>query len=163
MSLSKKRQSSGFRSWQLLSIPFLLFLLLPIAQLLFRIVPGEFIESIQSRVVLQAIGLSLKTTLITVVATIVFGTPVAYLLTHRNLRLARFADTLVDLPTVLPPAVAGLALLMIFGRMGWIGQILNLGGIQIPFTTTAVVLGPDVYRSTLLYSFHHYGIFIDWM
>lgn len=125
-SITKKKRSG---LWQILSYPFLLFIFLPIIQLIFKVVPENFIESIQSRMVIQAIELSLKTTLITVVATVIFGTPVAYLLHHRNLKLAKFADTLVDLPTVLPPAVAGLALLMTFGRMGWIGKILNLGGI----------------------------------
>jgi len=152
-SITKKKRSG---LWQILSYPFLLFIFLPIIQLIFKVVPENFIESIQSRMVIQAIELSLKTTLITVVATVIFGTPVAYLLHHRNLKLAKFADTLVDLPTVLPPAVAGLALLMTFGRMGWIGKILNLGGIQIPFTTAAVVLAqmfiaaPYYIRSTTM-------------
>ncbi len=89
---------------------------------------------------IKAIQLSLGTSLVTVAATIVFGTPVAYLLHHRKLRLAKFVDTLVDLPTVLPPAVAGLALLLAFGRSGLVGSWLNLVGISIPFTTTAVIM-----------------------
>ncbi len=142
--------------WQTLAVPFLLFLLLPILQLFFKIDPNEFIASIQSREVVQAVWLSIRTTIISVAGTILLGTPVAYLLHHHKLWLAKFADTLVDLPTVLPPAVAGLALLMVFGRMGWIGKIINLVDIQIPFTTTAVVLSqmfvasPYYIRSTTM-------------
>lgn len=142
--------------WQVMALPFLLFISLPILQLFFKIDPSEFVASIQTREVVQAIYLSLRTTLVSVVMTIFFGTPVAYLLHHRKLWLARFADTLIDLPTVLPPAVAGLALLLVFGRMGWIGKILNLAGIQIPFTTAAVVLAqtfiaaPYYIRSTTM-------------
>lgn len=133
----KRRRRFG---WQALSIPFVLFLIIPILQIFFRITPESFWASIQTDQVLKAIRLSLVTSLTTVAATIVFGTPVAYLLHHRNLRLSKAVDTLVDLPTVLPPAVAGLALLFAFGRTGWIGSWLNLFGISIPFTTTAVVL-----------------------
>jgi molybdate transport system permease protein len=142
--------------WQILALPFILFLLLPILQLFFKIEPRQFIENIQSREVLQAIWISLKTTLVSVAATILLGTPVAYLLHHPKLRLAKIADTLVDIPTVLPPAVAGLALLLVFGRMGWVGKILNLVDIQIPYTAAAVVLAqlfvasPYYIRSTTL-------------
>jgi molybdate transport system permease protein len=143
-------------SWQILSIPFLLFILIPIVQLFFKITPESFIQQIQSHEVLQAIRLSLLTTFITVIVTIFFGTPVAYLIHHRNLRIARWTDALVDLPTVLPPAVAGLALLLAFGRAGWIGKGLTLLGIQIPFTTAAVVMAqmfiasPYYIRSTAM-------------
>lgn len=155
----KRRSKQRFLrrlGWEALAVPFLLFLALPVLQLFFKIEPTEFIASIQTREVLQAIWLSLKTTLITVVLTIVFGTPVAYLLHHRKLRLAKIADLLVDLPTVLPPAVVGLALLLVFGRMGWIGKVLNLAGIQIPYSTAAVVLAqmfiasPYYIRSTTM-------------
>lgn len=139
-----------------MAIPFMLFILLPILQLFFKIKPEQFFASLMSEGVLDAIYLSLRTTLITVVMTILFGTPVAYLLHHPKLKMARWADALVDLPTVLPPAVAGLALLMVFGRMGWIGKYLNLLGIQIPFTSTAVVMAqmfiaaPYYIRSTTM-------------
>jgi molybdate transport system permease protein len=139
-----------------MAIPFMLFILLPILQLFFKIEPEQFFASLMSEGVLDAIYLSLRTTLITVVMTILFGTPVAYLLHHPKLKMARWADALVDLPTVLPPAVAGLALLMVFGRMGWIGKYLNLLGIQIPFTSTAVVMAqmfiaaPYYIRSTTM-------------
>ncbi len=156
--MKHRTRERSFRrlGWQILALPFLLFIALPVLQLFFKIEPADFIASIQTREVLQAIWLSLRTTLITVVMTILFGTPVAYVLHHRKMRLAKIADILVDLPTVLPPAVAGLALLLVFGRMGWIGKILNLGGIQIPYSTAAVVMAqmfiaaPYYIRSTTM-------------
>jgi ABC-type molybdate transport system permease subunit len=69
-----------------------------------------------------------------------FGTPIAYLLARRRFRGAVLLDTLIDLPMVLPPTVAGVALLMAFGRRGILSSWLDVVGIQIGFTTLAVVL-----------------------
>ncbi|MDQ3226736.1 MAG: ABC transporter permease, partial [Chloroflexota bacterium] len=66
--------------------------------------------------------------------------PLAYLLARRSFRGSRLIDVLVDLPIILPPAVAGIALLMAFGRYGLVGRWLNDAGITVGFTTTAVVL-----------------------
>jgi len=90
--------------------------------------------------VLQAMRLSLMTSISTVVLTIIFGTPVAYLISRRRTTFVRFVDTLIDLPTVLPPAVAGVALLMAFGRRGLIGAWLFSIGVTIPFTPLAVIM-----------------------
>ena len=68
------------------------------------------------------------------------GTPVAYLLAQRRFRFLRLLDALMDLPTVLPPSVAGVALLMAFGRRGLFGPLLLEWGISLPFTTAAVVI-----------------------
>jgi molybdate transport system permease protein len=88
----------------------------------------------------QAIGMSLQTSLITVALTVIFGSPLAYLLARRSFRFKRLVEALVDLPIVLPPAVAGVALLIAFGRHGILGETLDLWGIQIAFTPLAVVL-----------------------
>ena len=80
------------------------------------------------------------TSISTVVLTIIFGTPVAYLISRRRTTFVRFVDTLIDLPTVLPPAVAGVALLMAFGRRGLIGAWLFSIGVTIPFTPVAVIM-----------------------
>jgi molybdate transport system permease protein len=80
------------------------------------------------------------TTSITLVVTLVFGTPVAYLLARYNFPFRRAVDTLLDLPTVLPPSVAGVALLMAFGRRGLVGEWLEIWGLHIAFTQVAVVL-----------------------
>jgi molybdate transport system permease protein len=88
----------------------------------------------------QALTLSLVTSTIALGLTILLGTPLAYLLARRRFPGARLVDTLVDLPIVLPPAVAGLALLMAFGRRGLVGEQLNAWGLSLAFSTAAVVL-----------------------
>ncbi len=123
-----------------LSVPLLGFLLLPLIALLLRVTPDQLFAHLGQVMVTQAIALSLGTTGIATAITIVFGTPVAYLLARHQFRLHRAIDTLIDLPTVLPPAVAGLALLMAFGRQGIIGNALNNLGIQIAFSQTAVIM-----------------------
>ncbi len=126
--------------WRWLSAPLLAFLALPLVALFVRASPERLMTNLVEPQVLQAIGLSLRTTLTATAITIILGTPVAYLLSRRRFRFYRFVDTLVDLPTVLPPAVAGLALLIAFGRRGLVGQALSDLGIHIAFTQTAVVL-----------------------
>jgi molybdate transport system permease protein len=65
---------------------------------------------------------------------------VAYLLARHRFPGRDFLDTLIDLPMTLPPVVAGLALLLTFGRMGLLGRYLEAGGVRIAFSTSAVVL-----------------------
>ena len=116
----------------------LLFLGLPIVVLILRSLrDGSLTEALTTPVVLDALLLSLATTSISVVLTAVFGLPVAWLLARRTFRGSWIVETIVDLPIVLPPAVAGLGLLLVFGRRGLIGEPLGLG---IPFTTLAVIL-----------------------
>jgi len=97
----------------------------------------------------QAITLSLTTSLVTTLLTLLFGTPVSYLLATRRFKGYRIVDTLIDIPTVLPPAVAGVALLMAFGRKGLIGALLATKGITIPFTFIAVVMAQMFIASPL--------------
>ena len=133
-----KRRPPNPLPW--LSVPLLGFLLLPLMALLLRVSPEQLISHLGQSMVVQAITLSFSTTLIATALTIVLGTPLAYLLARRRFRWQRVIDTLIDLPTVLPPAVAGLALLMAFGRQGLIGSLLNDLGLQIAFSQTAVIL-----------------------
>jgi len=77
---------------------------------------------------------------ITLGLTVLLGTPLAYALARRRFRGAGVIETLVDLPIVLPPAVAGLALLLVFGRRGPVGAALDSIGIDLSFTTVAVIL-----------------------
>lgn len=133
-----KRRPPNPLPW--LSVPLLGFLLLPLIALLLRVSPEQLISHLGQSMVVQAITLSFSTTLIATALTIVLGTPLAYLLARRRFRWQRVIDTLIDLPTVLPPAVAGLALLMAFGRQGLIGGLLNDLGLQIAFSQTAVIL-----------------------
>jgi hypothetical protein len=92
--------------WKLFALPFLAFILIPILAIFVRVDPAVLLANLQQEQVRQAIQLSLVTSLSTVGLTVVFGTPVAYYLSHRHYRFYRLVDTLVDLPTVLPPAVA---------------------------------------------------------
>lgn len=94
----------------------------------------------QSEAILSAIGLSLVTTGISALLMVLFGTPLAYVLTRVQFPGRQIARVLVELPIVMPPAVAGLALLLTFGRRGLFGDWLLDAGITIPFTALAVIL-----------------------
>jgi molybdate transport system permease protein len=124
----------------LLSLPLMVFLLVPLVALLLRLAPAALLTHLVQPQVAQAIGLSMATTTLTLGITLAVGTPVGYLLARRHFRGRQVLDTLIDLPMVLPPAVAGIALLLAFGRRGLLGQYLSEVGIDIAFTQTAVVL-----------------------
>jgi molybdate transport system permease protein len=118
-----------------------LFLGLPVALLVGRAVAGgSLAAAIGSGPVVDALVLSLVTTAISLVLTIAVATPLAHLLARRRFRGASILEAIVDLPIVLPPSVAGLALLLALGRNGLIGQPLTAIGITLPFTTVAVVI-----------------------
>ncbi|MBK9710130.1 MAG: molybdate ABC transporter permease subunit [Kouleothrix sp.] len=122
------------------SLPMLAFLLLPLVALVLRIPLAQLLANLTNPEVAQAISLSIITTGLTVALTLLFGTPVAYLLARRRFRGHIALDTLIDLPMVLPPSVAGIALLVAFGRRGLLGQYLSVAGIELAFTSSAVVL-----------------------
>jgi molybdate transport system permease protein len=128
------------QAWYILAVPMLALILLPLIALILRAPGSRLVPILLQPEVLQAMRLSVLTSLTAVVVTIVAGTPVAYLLSQPGFRLQQVVDTLVDLPTVLPPAVAGLALLMALGRRGLMGGWLADMGISIPFTSVAVIL-----------------------
>ncbi len=118
----------------------LLFLALPLAALIYRAAPGEIWRNLSMPQVHQAIALSLSTTLISTALIVVFGTPLAFLLAKGRIPLRQVVDSLVDLPAVLPPAVAGVALLITFGRRGVLGGFLADWDIYIAFTSVAVIM-----------------------
>lgn len=124
----------------LLGGPLLFLLVIPLLAIVLRTAPAAVWESLGDETTRQAIVLSLRTSLATTAVVLAFGTPLALLLARRRLRMAVLLEILIDLPTVLPPAVAGLALLMAFGRRGVLGGTLDALGMQIPFTTLAVVM-----------------------
>lgn len=124
----------------LASLPILSYLLFPIVALIVRVDPLALLANAMSREVRQAIGLSLMTTLWSTLISLVLGTPLAYMLARRRFRGRSLVDTLIDLPMVLPPSVAGIALLIAFGRRGLLGSWLDEAGLSIAFTTIAVVL-----------------------
>ena len=120
--------------------PMVLFLVLPLLALIWRTELPDISTHLAQPVARRAIVLSLWTSATATLLTIILGTPLALLMTRRHFRGRRALDTLIDLPTVLPPAVAGLALLMAFGRRGMLGQGLSVAGIEIAFTSLAVIL-----------------------
>lgn len=118
----------------------LIFILTPIFSLILRISPEEFLASLSDPVVWNALSLSLITASVSTLIIILIGTPVAWINARYSYPGRELVDTVIDLPLVLPPTVAGLALLMAFGRMGLIGSLLFEFGIGIAFTTLAVLI-----------------------
>src|SRR5262249_61941612 len=104
-----------------LSWAFFLYLLVPVIALLFHAPPNEIWAQMKEPDVLKAVQLSLVTTAIATAIAFVFGLPTAIVLARANFRGARILETIATIPTVLPPTVAGLALLLTYGRMGLIG------------------------------------------
>ena len=136
-------------AWQVTAAPLVLLIALPLLAVFLRLSPSDLWESLKSPQVWQAIRLSWTTSLATVAVTLIAGTPVAWLVYRRRSLLQRVVDALIELPMVLPPAVAGVALLMAFGRQGLLGAGLHTLGIQIPFTTAAVVIAQTFVAAPL--------------
>ena len=124
----------------LASLPMLLFFSLPLVALVLRVTLANLLTNLVEPTVAQAIQLSLVTTLTTTAVTLLAGTPVAYLLARWRFPGRAILDTLIDLPMLLPPAVAGIALLVAFGRRGLLGPLLDNANIELAFSTAAVVL-----------------------
>ena len=122
---------------------------LPILSLIVRAAGSDFFSSITSPFALHALVLSIFTSIISLAVTVIFGTALAYLLARKTFPLKRWFETLIDLPVVLPPSVAGLALLMAFGRNGLVGPALGWVGISVPFTSAAVVLAQTFVAAPL--------------
>jgi len=119
----------------------LVLLGLPVVVLLGRAIVGGVISTaLTDPAIRDALVLSLETTAVSLVLTIGFGLPLAFVLARRTFRGSTLAEAIVDLPIVLPPSVAGLALLLAFGRRGLLGPPLDVLGIELPFTTAAVIL-----------------------
>ncbi len=118
----------------------LAFLLLPIVAIFAELSPGDLRDGLASEVTRDALRVTVETNLVAMALIILFGTPTAYLLATRRFRGKALLVTLVELPLVLPPAVAGIGLLAAFGRLGLLGGTLDGLGVDIAFTKVAVVL-----------------------
>ena len=133
----------------------LAFLALPLVALLTHEPPGRMIDLLGNGVVTDALLVSLKTSAIAQALILLFGTPTAYLLATRRFRGRALLVTLVELPIVLPPAVAGIGLIVAFGRLGLLGGTLSALGLSIGLGTAAVILavtlvsGPLYVRAAL--------------
>jgi molybdate transport system permease protein len=116
------------------------FLALPVVAIFLRVPPGELVAQLGDERARDALLVSLKTSVIAHAFILLVGTPAAYLLANRAFRGRSVLISLLELPLVLPPAVAGLGLLAAFGRSGLLGDELGFLGLSIPFTQVAVVL-----------------------
>ena len=116
------------------------FLLLPVLAIFLRVSPTTLVSELNDRVVLDALVVTAKTNAIAIVLLLVVGTPAAYLLASTRFRGRALVLTLIELPLVLPPAVAGIGLLAAFGRAGLLGSSLDVLGVALPFSQAAVVL-----------------------
>jgi molybdate transport system permease protein len=116
------------------------FLLLPIVAIFVDIPPGRLLDNLNHPAAVDALVVTLKTTLVANVLILLVGTPAAYLIGTNEFRAKPLLVTAVELPLVLPPAVAGIGLLSAFGRFGLLGGALSFFGLEIAFTEVAVVL-----------------------
>ena len=126
------------------------FIALPILSLLIWTVSNSAWQEMTSPAAVDALLLSARTTAISMAIILLVGTPAAYVLARYDFPGKRIVNTLVDLPAVLPPSAAGIALLLAFGRVGLIGEQLTAFGITISFTTAAVVLA-ELFVATHFY------------
>ena len=116
------------------------FVLLPLVAMVTRVDWTRFPSLLTSQASLDALTLSLKTALAAVVLCVLFGVPMAVVLARTQFRGQSIVRSLVLLPLVLPPVVSGMALLYTFGRRGLLGHTLDVLGLSVSFTTTAVVM-----------------------
>ncbi len=143
--------SRGHHDW-IFVIPslFLVGLLgLPILALILRAINKSFFTDALSPSALSALQLSLITSVISVGIAVAFGTPLAYMLARWKFPSKHWLELLIDLPVVLPPSVAGLALLIAFGREGLVGGALSQINVTLPFTTAAVVMAQTFVAAPL--------------
>ena len=124
----------------LLSSPLLLLVGGAVIALCLATSPSSFLAELHDSAVRDALILSFKTTLISLCLIAIFGTPLALLIYRRKGALVTSLEFLVTLPAIMPPSVAGIALLLAFGRRGLIGATLAHWGIGLGFTTAAVVM-----------------------
>ena len=115
------------------------FLILPIVAIFVDIPPGRLLDGMNDPAAVDALVVTLKTTLVANIVILLVGTPAAYWLATNEFRAKPLLVTAVELPLVLPPAVAGIGLLAAFGRLGLLGGTLDVLGLSIPFTQLAVV------------------------
>jgi molybdate transport system permease protein len=127
----------------------LAFLVLPVIAIFAHASPGRLLDQLSNPVVKDAFVVSARTSLVAQLLILILGTPTAYLLATRRFRGRWLAVTLVELPLVLPPAVAGIGLLVAFGHAGLLGSSLDALGVSLPFTQSAVTIAVAFVASPL--------------
>jgi molybdate transport system permease protein len=131
------------------SLALLALLSLPVIALLWRAGTEGLFPYVAESSALAALRLSLVTSTLSLLITALTGTPLAFLLARRKFVGKTWLELFIDLPIVLPPSVAGVALLIAFGRQGLFGAWLSALGITLPFTTAAVVLAQTFVSAPL--------------
>jgi molybdate transport system permease protein len=131
-------------------LTYFLFVALPLAAVFLRINPSQVNGQLQNPVIAQAIELSLYTSAVATLIAFVLTVPTAYFLATRKFPGKSIIDTIIDLPIVLPPAVAGVALLYAFAPKGLLGPLLNRIGLTIPGYTIAVIIAETFVASPFL-------------
>ncbi|WP_026183025.1 MULTISPECIES: molybdate ABC transporter permease subunit [Methanothermococcus] len=119
---------------------FILLVIMPFVALLFNIFSSPLDMTIDYQSILRPLILSVTTSLVSTLISLFVGIPLAYILTYKKFPLKEIFDTIVNLPLVVPPTVAGYLLLITFGRYGLVGYPLHVLGITIMFTTFAIVM-----------------------
>jgi molybdate transport system permease protein len=139
--VSKQPRYSGLPSWIFVPAALgALFIVLPLAAMATRVEWSEFFRLITSQSSVDALKLSLQTSTVSTLLCVALGVPMAMVLARASFPGQSLVRSLVLLPLVLPPVVGGIALLYTFGRKGLLGHSLDVLGIQIAFSTTAVVM-----------------------
>ena len=129
----------------------LTFLLLPLVAIFIRVPLGELVTQLWSDVAVDALLVTLETNAIAQALILIVGTPTAYFIASRRFRGRALAITLIELPLVLPPAVAGLALLAAFGRLGLLGSTFEVLGVTVSTGTKAAVVLAVAYVASPFY------------
>jgi molybdate transport system permease protein len=138
-------------NWIFVIPSFLLLALfaLPLLALFVRSINPDFFTNAFSEQAFKALRLSLLTSTITTLVAVLLGTPFAYVLARWKFKFKAWIELFIDLPIVLPPSVAGLVLLIAFGRRGLFGETLGMLGITLPFTPAAVVIAQTFVAAPL--------------
>jgi molybdate transport system permease protein len=135
------RHRSGFAALSFLALLVTLaFLLVPVIAVFTNAGPVRLLDALGEESAREALWLSLRTTLLALAIVIALGTPTAYLLASREFRGRALVLTAIELPLVIPPAVAGIALLATFGPEGILGPAIDGAGIELVFETAGVVV-----------------------
>ncbi len=130
----------------------LAFLFLPLISVFISRSPFQLLATLNTEIAYQALVLSLKTTFAALLIIVVFGTPLAYWVAKYSFRGKRILEVALQMPIVVPPAVAGVGLILVFGNLGLLGGTLSAFGIGIAFTSVAVVMA-QVFISAAFYVF----------
>jgi len=134
----------------LIVLTYFLFVALPLAAVFLRINPSQVGSQLQNTQIIESIKLSLFTSAVATLIAFVLAVPTAYFMATRKFPGKAFVDTIIDLPIVLPPAVAGVALLYAFAPKGLLGPILNSLNLTIPGYTIAVIIAETFVASPFL-------------